>query len=68
MNRSTELSTQSIVDFGIKSDYEEDAILRSLDIRDPKLEAIVRAYIHVRRENVMESKNPKGMRSWWCCG
>jgi len=68
MNRSTELSTQSIVDFGITSEIDDDTILRSLDIHDPKLEAIVRAYIHARRENVMGSKNPKGMRSWWCCG
>ena len=70
MNRSSERSTQTIVDLGITSEYDDDTILRSLDIRDPKLEAIIRAYIHVRRDNLMDSKDDglHSIRYWCCCG
>lgn len=60
------LSTQTIVDYGIKHKYDEDTIVRYLDIEDPKLDAIVRAYIHVRTENnVPPCKHIPSC--FWCC-
>ena len=65
---SSQSSTQAIIDHGIQSEHDEDTILQYLNINDPKLEAIIRAYIHVRKENTERNLSEWRTRNqYWCC-
>jgi len=66
---SSQSSTQAIIDHGIQSEHDEDTIVQYLNINDPKLEAIIRAYIHARRENTERKvfKWRNGNPYYWCC-
>jgi len=64
---SSQSSTQAIIDHGIQSEHDEDTIVQYLNINDPKLEAIIRAYIHVRRENTETKLSRWRDRNQYCC-
>lgn len=65
---SSQSSTQAIIDHGIHSEHDEETIVEYLNINDPKLEAIVRAYIHVRKENTEnKASNWRYKHQYWCC-
>lgn len=53
------------IDYGIQCGFDEDTIVQYLHVQDPKLEAIIRAYIHVRRENITFSH--KKRKRWCAC-
>lgn len=60
---SMQSSTQAMIDHGIRCNQEEQLIIQNLKIQDPKLEAILRAYIHARKENYTE----RGASRRYCC-